>query len=111
MPRKKLKPTEEQRSQVKSLAAFGISLHDIAIYCDVSEKTLLKYYGQEIFRGPLEANAKVGQSLFTLATDGETPAASIYWTKSRSGWSERPRTESQPLGVPDFVVALDKKAA
>jgi len=89
MPRKKLKPTEEQRLHVKSMAAFGTPSHDIARYLGVSEKTLLKYYGKEIFRGPLEANAKVGQSLLKMATDGETTAATIYWTKARGGWSEK----------------------
>jgi len=111
MPRKKLKPTAEQRLRVKSLAAVGIKPKDIARYIEVSEKTLLKYYAKEIFRGPLEANAKVAQSLFDMATDGETPVASIYWSKARGGWCEKQGGNVQPAAAPDFVVALDKKAA
>jgi hypothetical protein len=111
MPRKKLKPTDEQRRTVKSLAAYGLPTRDIAIYCGVSEKTLLKYYGREIFREPLEASAKVGQSLFEIATNGEKPVASIYWTKARCGWSEKRGEDAQSAAVPDFVVALEKKAA
>jgi hypothetical protein len=111
MPRKKLKPTDEQRLRVKSMAAYGTPTHDIARYCDVSEKTLLKYYGKEIFRGPLEANAKVGQSLLEMATNGKTPVASIYWSKARGGWSENQGGDAQPAAVPDFVVALEKLAA
>ncbi len=110
MPRKKLKPTEEQRRRVKSMAAYGTPPHDIARYLGVSEKTLLKYYGKEIFQGPLEANAKVGQSLYEMATDRKTPLATIYWTKARGGWSEKEGGDVQPAAVPDFVVALEKKA-
>jgi AcrR family transcriptional regulator len=111
MPRKKLKPTEEQRRKVKSMAAYGISSRDIARYCGVSEKTLLKYYREEIFRGTLEANAKVVQSLLEMATDGETPVATIYWTKARGGWNENQGEDVQPAAVPDFVAALEKMAA
>jgi len=111
MPRKQLKPTEEQRRQVKLLAAVGTPSHDIARYWGVSEKTLSKYYRQELFRGPLEANAKVGQSLYEMATDrkhqwqpstGAKPA--VVGPKKQGGMS-------RPATVPDFVVALEKKAA
>lgn len=111
MPRKKLTPTEEQRHQVKSMAAVGTPPQDIARYHGVSEKTLRKYYAEEIFRGPVEANAKVGHSLLLMATDRKTPAATIFWSKARSGWSEKPGGHIQLVAVPDFVVALEKKAA
>ena len=111
MPRKKLKPTKEQRLQVKSLAAVGTKPHDIARHAGVSEKTLLKYYKDELFRGPLEANAKVGKTLLEMACSGEKPLASIYWSKARSGWKENQGGDAQPEAIPDFVVALEKKAA
>jgi len=111
MPRAKLKPTEEQRRQVRSLSALGVEPYDIARYFHVSEKTLRKYYKDEIFRGPLEANAKVAQSLFEMATAGESALASIFWSKARAGWCEKQGRDVQPAVVPDFIVALDKKAA
>ena len=111
MPRVIMMPTDEQRRQVKSLSAVGIEPKDIARSLHVSEKTLLKYYGDEIFRGPLEANAKVGKSLFDMATEGGKPAAAIYWMKARSGWSEKQSADAQPAAVPNFVVAWDKKVA
>jgi hypothetical protein len=111
VPRKKLTPTEEQRRHVKYLAAVGTKLHDIARYIKVSEKTLLKYYGEEIFRGPFEANAKVGKTLLDMSTDGQNPAASIYWSKARCGWHENQGRDVGPAAIPDFVVALEKKAA
>jgi hypothetical protein len=111
MPRVILIPTEEQRKRVKWFAAVGIRLADIACYFHVSALTLQKYYREELFRGPLEANAKVGGTLYEMATNGVTPVATIFWQKARAGWSENPDREAQSQAVPDFIVALDKKAA
>ena len=111
MPRAKLTPTPEQRGKVKFLAGVGTPPHDIARYFYVSEKTLLKYYRDEIFRGPLEANARVAKALLEMSTDGQNPGASIYWTKARCGWHENQRGDVRPAAIPDFVVALEKKAA
>jgi hypothetical protein len=111
MPRAKLNPSDEQRGQVKALDAYGIEATNIAHYFHISEKTLRKYYRVELFRGPLEANAKVGKTLFEMATSGNMPASTMFWFKTRSGWSEKRAGDSQPEAVPDFVVALEKKAA
>lgn len=111
MPRKKLTPTDDQRRQVKSLAAVGTEPDDIARYLGVSLKTLLKYYKDEIFRGPLEANVKVNKTLLEMACDGQTPVATIYWSKARCRWNENQGRDARPAAVPDFIVALDKKAA
>jgi hypothetical protein len=108
MPRAKLKPSDEQRRQVKSLAAVGIEPRDIACYFGVSENTLLKYYRNELFRGPLEANANVGKALLDMSTNGHEPVATIYWSKARCGWHEQDR-DNRPAATPDFVVALEKK--
>ena len=111
MPRKTLTPTDEQRRTVKSLAAVGTKPHDIARYIGVSEKTFLKYFKEEIFRGPLEANAKVGKTLLEMASNGEKPVASIYWSKTRGGFQENQGGDARPEATPDVVVALEKKAA
>jgi hypothetical protein len=111
VPRKKLKPTEEQRRHVKTLSAVGIKPDDLARYFGVSEKTLAKYYREELFRGPLEANAKVGKALLEMSCNGHQPAASIYWSKARGGWREGQGGDAPPAVIPDFVVAREKKAA
>lgn len=37
----------------------------------------------------IEANLKVAQSLFALATQGKNVAAAIFWMKARAGWREK----------------------
>jgi hypothetical protein len=111
MPRARLKPTDEQRNRVKSLSAYGTEPEDIARFLHISEATLLKYYGEELFRGRFEANAKVGQALLQMATSGEMPAATIFYSKPRLGWRESQSADARPAAAPDFVVVLEKKAA
>ena len=86
-----LEPTDEQRRLVRALAGFGVPQDDIARHLDVDPKTLRKHFRSDIDRGALEANAKVAQSLFQMATQGQNVAAAIFWMKVRGGWSEKPR--------------------
>ena len=37
----------------------------------------------------VEANLKVAQSLFQMATNGKNVAAAIFWMKARAGWREK----------------------
>lgn len=85
-------PTDEQRRQVKMLAAMGTPHVDIGLVVGVSAPTLRKACKHELAVGGVEANAKVAQSLFRQATDPRKPnvAAGIFWAKSRMGWSDRP---------------------
>lgn len=85
-------PNEEQRRQVKLLAAMGTPQADIALVIGVSAPTLRRACKAELTIGSVEANAKVAQSLFRQATDAKRPnvAAGIFWAKARMGWSDRP---------------------
>jgi hypothetical protein len=56
-------------------------------------KTLRKHFRPELDRGMVEANLKVGPSLFQLATSGRNVAAAIFWMKARAGWREKPEVE------------------
>jgi hypothetical protein len=108
MPRPKLNPTEEQRRQVKSLAALGIQHEDIAKFLGIkSPKTLRKHFRPELDRGVIEVNAKVARTLVNMATSGACPAATIFYLKSRAGWREQPAQQSSPSAIPPFVVAQD----
>ena len=82
-------PTEEQRRMVKAMSGFGVPHDDIATLVDIDPKTLRKYFRVELDRGSIEATAKVGQSLFRMATEGGNVAAAIFWMKARAGWREK----------------------
>ncbi|MEO3475934.1 hypothetical protein AAFN86_29080, partial [Roseomonas sp. CAU 1739] len=41
-----------------------------------------------------EANAKVAQSLFQMATQGKNVAAAIFWMKARAGWREKQEVDA-----------------
>lgn len=81
------KPDIESRAKVRALSAYGIRQDDIARYLDVAPKTLRQHYRDELDIGGIEANAKVAEGLFKMATNGNT-AAAIFWLKSRAGWRE-----------------------
>lgn len=87
MSRKPHEPTEKTRSEVETLAAYGIPQEQIALMMEIDAKTLRKHYRRELDVGMPKANAKVAQSLFQKAINGDTTAA-IFWAKTRMGWRE-----------------------
>src|SRR5450631_3991072 len=94
-------PTEEQRRTVKAMSGFGVPQPDIATHVGIDPKTLRKHFREELDRGAIEATAKVAQSLFNMATQGNNVAAAIFWMKARAGWREKNQVElSGPDGGP-----------
>ena len=93
----KFKPTEDDRRTVKAMAGFGVPHVDIATFIGIDPKTLRKHFRADLDRGMIEANAKVGQTLFTMATVDKNVAAAIFWMKARAGWREKQIVEDDPL--------------
>src|SRR3954454_24564648 len=97
-----VEPSDEDRRLVRAMAGFGVPQTDIATHLGIAPKTLRKHFRDELDRGTVEANVKVAQSLFQMATTGKNVAAAIFWMKARAGWrekheiaiSERPLTSS-----------------
>jgi hypothetical protein len=109
MGRPPFKPTDEERRLVKSMAAMGIQQEDISRKIGVrSAKTLRKYYREELDLGAVDANYKVAQTLFHLATSGKCPAATIFWVKVRNGMREDPPDEFRQVAPPPFIVAKEQ---
>ena len=75
------------------MAGFGVPQDDIATLLDIDAKTLRKHFRRELDRGSIEATAKVAQTLFRMATEGQNVAAAIFWMKARAGWREKQRVE------------------
>jgi hypothetical protein len=86
--RHKYQPTDEHRRQVMVMAGFGIQQDEIANLIECDPKTLRKYYRRELDTAATEANLRVAQSLYNLATKEKNIAACIWWTKARMGWKE-----------------------
>lgn len=104
MPRKSHEVTEKGRRMVKSMAAMGCRHEEIATLVEVTPKTLRKHYRVELDRGAIEANAKVMQSLFTMATSGKSAAATIFWAKTRCGMKEGGAGRRGPESAPPQIV-------
>lgn len=80
-------PSNEDRIQVEALASFGIPHDDISLLIGVSPKTLRARYRHELDVGSAKAIARVAQTLFKKAIDGDT-ASAIFWLKTRARWRE-----------------------
>jgi hypothetical protein len=108
MPRPSFKPTDEQRRMVKIMAALGTRHEDIATILEITPKTLRKHFRQELTRGAIEANAKVGQTLFAMATSGRNIAATIYWERTRViGRGRGSEVGSGPMPPAQIIVWTD----
>ena len=106
MPRQPFVPTDRQRDHVKALAAFGNRQEDIARVIGVSERTLRKYFRQELDRAAIETNTQVCASLYKQAKEGNVTAA-IFWLKCRARWRERPDFQA-PANPAAFEVHIHK---
>jgi hypothetical protein len=112
MARPKFVATEEQRRTVKSLSAYGMSHEGIAHMVSLrSPKTLRKHFRKELDLGAIEGTAQVAQTRFQMAKSGKYPAATIHYLEQRQRWLEVETPEIRQTVTPDFIVALDKKAA
>ena len=104
-------PTDEQRRTARAMAAFGVPQKGIARHFEIDGKTLRKHFRRELDTGMVEANVKVAQSLFTMATKGNNVAAAIFWMKARAGWREKNTLEitgkdGAPADPPRLVVTF-----
>lgn len=86
-------PTEEDKMRVKLLAGYGVPREGIAKIIGIGISRLRENFSEELELGVTEANAKVAQNLFRMATGDDRAAltAAIFWMKTRAGWRERPQ--------------------
>ena len=81
-------PTEATRQTVQLHTMVGTTQSDIARVLDIDEKTLRKYYRDELDLAKAKSNATIGGALFNKAKNGDT-AAMIFWMKTQAKWAER----------------------
>lgn len=80
------------------MSAFGIPQDSVARVLDISSGTLRLHYRDELDLGVIEANSKIAETLFNQGVREGNTAALIWWTKSRMGWKETTRVETEDMG-------------
>ncbi len=100
-------PTDVERKQVEAMAGYGLYQDQIAVLIrdGISKDTLYKYFQHELARGKAKANAKIGQTLYQKAVDGDTTAL-IWWTKTQMKWRET--TQHEHSGIDGQPVEFRK---
>ena len=90
-------PTEKTRAEIVALRSYGVPIKEVAAYIGIDDKTLYKYYKDELDNSAIKANANVGkflyqaasgQALTTGATYSDCVRAAMFWAKTRMGWKE-----------------------
>ena len=90
-------PTEKTRAEIIALRSYGVPIKEVAAYIGIDDKTLYKYYRDELENSAIKANANVGkflyqaasgQALTTGATYSDCVRAAMFWAKTRMGWKE-----------------------
>ena len=90
-------PTEKTRAEIVALRSYGVPIKEVAAYIGIDDKTLYKYYRDELENSAIKANANVGKFLYQAASgqslkDGATYSdcvrAAMFWAKTRMGWKE-----------------------
>lgn len=103
MSRAPHEPTDKIRAEVTALKSYGIPVKEIASYIGIDDKTMYKYYRQELDESTIRANAAVGKFLYeaasgrAMASSGASYSdclrGSMFWAKTRMGWRENDREE------------------
>lgn len=80
--------TDEMKTKIRALVAFGHTQPQIAEYLGVSEDTLQRHYRHELDTAVIDANMKVANRLFRKATEEGDTTSLIFWLKTRARWKE-----------------------
>src|ERR1043166_3230429 len=98
MARPRFKPTAEQRTMVKSMAALGMTHEQITIVLGIrSPKTLRKHLRKQLDAGNAEAIAKVSGVAYEMAQSGKYPRMTQYWLGSHPSTPAEGKFNRRPL--------------
>ena len=105
-------PTEKTRAEIIALRSYGVPIKEVAAYIGIDDKTLYKYYREELENSAIKANANVGkflyqaasgQALTTGATYSDCVRAAMFWAKTRMGWKETITQEHTGANGKDLI--------
>ena len=105
------KPTDVERSQVKTMVISGITQEMIAACMNGGEgidvKTLRKYYKPELDTAKAIAVANMGRKLYERGIKGSTTDA-IFYLKTQGGWKETSVVEADVNVNVDLIKAMQE---
>ena len=110
------KPTEKTRAEIVALRSYGVPIKEVAAYIGIDDKTLYKYYRDELENSAIKANANVGkflyqaasgQALTTGASYSDCVRAAMFWAKTRMGWKETNVQEVKMADEPISKVTIE----
>ena len=106
-------PTPLAKNFVESATLAGIPHDVISDALGISKHTLYKHYRQTLDNALARANAKVANTLFQMATSGKNTSATIFWMKTKMGWSTKRQvditTDGKSLTDPLAGLTKDEK--
>lgn len=79
-------PTDKTKAEVNALLSFGNTQAEICSYLDITDKTFLKHYAEEIRTAVVRANAGVARKLYNKCMVNDDLQAQIFWLKTRGRW-------------------------
>ena len=103
IPQKAHKPTNDSRKTVESTSGLGLPHEQIALLVGIDDKTLRKYYREELDLGKAKANGQIAKTLYSKAVGGDTTSL-IWWTKTQMKWAETQKHELTGAEGGDLVI-------
>lgn len=90
-------PTEDQRRQVRTMAACGMKPADICLVMNVCPLADFEvHYYRELATGALMANAQAGAALLSVAIDrthDQFFQCNAFWMRAMAGWRDVRKVE------------------
>jgi hypothetical protein len=84
--------TDNNRRIAEQMSGLGLPHEQIGAIIGIDDKTLRKYYQQELKIGKAKSSSNVAKTLYDKALNGDTTAC-IWWTKAQMGWKEKTHLE------------------
>jgi hypothetical protein len=75
------------RARISRMARVGTPEIQIAFAINICVRTLQLFYSTELQHAAIELNLQVLETLARFATSGKHPAATIFWAKTRCGFT------------------------
>lgn len=103
-------PTDENRRLISTLSGIGVPAKMIAAQIGIADKTLLKYYQDDMDKGRAKATSQIAKRLYDIAMSDSKEAltACIFWLKCRANWSTLDGPEVQVNVQNNSIIQTDE---